>query len=396
MPLKYPPEWKFDGFQHEMPEMAHREFIKLISMIAQGQENAKGIYEDFKTGFGVDFHSSSTSFAHDDMLAAMRSAKSNAALYVDSFYTGMKLVKESGIDVPDVRRINRILADNDVPLVIDLPYLNLIDGDFVEVAANEEVSLASMAFRKGDCVGKGGFGEVYEMFRKTKLGEYKYAMKFFEPISFIKNVERAGQRFEREMKVLQKLQHRGIVQMLECGTGPDQKPYILMPFIDGHDLRESLSGATPERNYRIFDEILNALDFAHRQGVVHRDLKPKNILVRASDDQPLILDFGAAYLLDDDGDSLTTTLIGTEAYVPDEVRRDHTNRSPKQDVYACGMLLYECIAHKLPDYNDYEKLVPNFPDFIGLDPIILRAIAPERKRTPSAETLRRELATLTR
>ena len=135
-----------------------------------------------------------------------------------------------------------------------------------------------------------------------------------------------------------------------------------------------------ERPLWLFDEILNALEFAHSRGVVHRDLKPQNILVRKADDQPQILDFGCAYLLDEGDEELTTTLVGTTSYVPEEVRRDPKNRSVKQDIYACGMLLYEVIGRRLPHANDYEPLEDEVQGFEGIDKIIQVAIAAERKR----------------
>ncbi len=140
--------------------------------------------------------------------------------------------------------------------------------------------------------------------------------------------------------------------------------------------------------------MLNALGFAHKNEVIHRDLKPKNILVRTADEQPLTLDFGCAYLLDEVDDSLTTTMIGSSAYIPIEVHQDPKHRSIRQDIYACGVMLYEVIAQRLPKPDDYEPLEPKFPSWAGIDKVIEGALPPERKRIESAKEFRNRLADL--
>lgn len=391
MPLKYPAEWKFGDFEYDIPSGAHSEFFKLVQTIAEGTENRKGVFEDFKSAFGVDSGSSSASWAESDLARTMDDAKGNAARYVASFYAGMEAVHESGIGVPKTDVLNRILAKWNVPLLVDPPNLRLNAGDIEFVASEEAEQPSATAFTRDSEIGRGGFGVVYRIKRKTHIGEYHYAMKVLEPSSFVENKERAAARFKREMQVLAKLQHRGIVQFLEAGLDTERKPYILMPYIEGSDLREALSGAKAGRVFRIFDEILQALEFAHTNGVVHRDLKPKNIIVRSSDDQPIILDFGCAYLIDELDESLTTTLIGTSAYIPIEVYRDPKHRTIKQDVYACGVLLYEVIAGKLPHPDDYKPIEGLIDGYKGIDGVIQAAIAPERRRLETAGQMRSEL-----
>ena len=392
MPLKYPDEWKFDGFEHEIPVDAHREFLNLVSAIAEGTDRAKGIFEEFKSAFGDTSSSSDAGWAESDLTRAMGNVRVNAARYVAAFYTGIESVRERGIGVPRVERINKILADHNVPLAIDGQMLVLTSGDIEFAESGDAEKPTAMAFTRGSVIGKGGFGVVYQITRKTKIGDYNYAMKVLDPSVFVTDKKRAEARFKREMQALEKLQHRGIVQFLEAGYDHEQKPYILMPYIEGRNLRDALSGAGPSTVFRAFDEILNAIEFAHTQGVVHRDLKPMNVLVRSSDDQPIILDFGCSYLIDDLDESLTTTLIGTSAYVPEEVLRDPKNRSLKQDVYACGVLLYEVIVGKLPHANDYEPIEGRFDGYTGIDKLIQSALAPERKRIATAKAMRDRLA----
>jgi hypothetical protein len=396
MPLRYPADWKFDGFPHEMPDEAHRELLGLIRLMAEGADRPKAVYEKFKSAYGSSNPSSDAGWAESDMQDAIRSARDNAARYIANFYGGMEAVEASGIAVPSVNKLNKILSEHDVPLVIDPPELKMREGDIelVDEDASEE-SLA-LGFVLGERIGFGGFGSVYRVTRKTKLGAYHYAMKVFDPSSFNLNKERASKRFIRELRLLETLQHRAIIPLLEAGLNAQGVPYILMPCVEGKDLRDAFEGANPVSVYPVFDEILNGLQFAHRKGVLHRDLKPKNILVRTVDQQPQILDFGAAFMLDDEDEGLTTTLVGTEAYVPDEVRRDPKNRSERQDIYASGMLLYEVIGRRLPDPNDYEPLEGKIEWVDGLDEVIKEAIAPERKRFQSVAAMREKLADVAR
>lgn len=298
----------------------------------------------------------------------------------------MEEVKRSGVGVPSAGHINKILDKWDVPLLVDPPELRKKDGDIViaTAAAAEPVS-GGTAYQRGEVLGRGGFGTVYRVTRTTKVGEFEFAMKVLDPSSFIQNKDLALQRFKREMQVLRKLQHRGIVPHIEAGLDGDQRPYILMPLVEGPDLRDGLTGAEPSRVFSVFDEILSALEYAHGQGVVHRDLKPSNILIRSSDCQPIILDFGCAYLFDDvDEASLTTTLIGSAPYMPSEVLRNPKHRTVKQDIFACGMLLHQILAGKLPDPEDYAPIEPSLMGCQGIDQLITDAIAPEKRRIASA------------
>lgn len=394
MPLKYPAQWKFEGFAHEIPVEAHREFSKLIELMVEGAERPKGIYEDFKSAYGVSSTSSNTSFAEGDMLDAMRRSMENAARYVASFYAGMESVKEHGIEVPSIRKLNQILADHDVPLMIEGGELVMKSGDIEFGIAVEEEPVVSRPFELGEQIGKGTFGAVHRITRKTKIGEYHFAMKLLAPSSFIENKDRARERFIKEMRVLERLQHRGIVTLLEAGLDSEGTPYILMPLIEGKDLDKALSGSPPLDVFNAFDEILRALEFAHGKGVVHRDLKPSNVLVREADQQPIILDFGCAFFLDEIDPTLTTQLIGTPGYVPEEVYENPKHRDVRQDIYACGVMLYQTIMRRIPRRSRYESVEETFEEYAGIDAVIEAAIAPEDHRTPTAKAMREQLSGL--
>jgi serine/threonine protein kinase len=388
VPLKYPAEWKYEGFPYEIPDEAHRAFFKLISLMAEGANYPGEIYEDFKTGFGDNTKSSDASWAESDMSKAMRLARENAARYVAAFYAGMEYVAKRKIEVPPVRKLNQILAENGIPLLIDPPNLILKEGDIEFVPENASAEVQSTAFIRGKEIGRGSFGAVYKVTRRTKIGEYHFAMKVLEPSSFIKDKERANKRFIREMKALRKLQHRGIVPLLEAGIDAAQNPYILMPLIEGENIRDALSGADPIDVYMAFEEILLALDFAHGKKAIHRDLKPKNILIRNTDGQPQLLDFGCAYLIDEIDENMTTSVVGTPGYIPREVHDDPKHKDKRQDIYACGVMLYEVIMSRRPNIDRYEPVEKVFPQFKGVDNVIREALAPEDERIESADIMR--------
>lgn len=391
MPLKYPPEWKFDGFVHKMPIEAHREFVKLIGSMVRGTDSAREVYEEFKEAFGWSGPSTDTGWAETDMNTAMRGEMDNAVLYVVSFYAGMKAVEERRIDVPPVKKLNQILSDHDVPLIIEPPHLLLREGDIDFVPEDVREEALSAAFVQGPEIGYGTFGRVYKVTRKTRVGEYALAMKILQPSALIENKERARKRFEREVRTLEKLQHRAIIPMLEAGLTADQVPYILMPFIDGKDVRTALLGATPEPIYDTFIEIARGLEFAHKKGAIHRDLKPNNILVRSADKQPFILDFGCAYLIDEVDENMTSNFLGTPGYVPEEVLNDPKLRDPRQDIYACGVMLYEVIMSERPRPERYKPIVKVRPEFKGVDDVIKQLIAPFEERISGAGFIHRQL-----
>jgi serine/threonine protein kinase len=142
------------------------------------------------------------------------------------------------------------------------------------------------------------------------------------------------------------------------------------------------------RVLHLFTEVLEGLRFAHIKGVLHRDLKPSNILVRESDTQPVILDFGCAYLRDEAGlASLTTTAVGSQGYIPSEVIAEPTLRTPQHDIFSCGIILYEMLARRQPDPREYQSLTLMDHSFAMVDSVVQRAIAPATSRFTTVDDL---------
>ncbi|HEY7567083.1 MAG TPA: serine/threonine-protein kinase, partial [Gemmatimonadaceae bacterium] len=161
-------------------------------------------------------------------------------------------------------------------------------------------------------------------------------------------------RFEREIRLAARLQHPHIVPVLAAGSA-DDLPYYVMPFIEGESLRARLArtGELPLGEVvRLLREVLDALEYAHRQGVVHRDIKPDNILLTGQ--HAVVTDFGVAKAVSDAAGEgrLTSTgiALGTPAYMAPEQIGAEPNVDHRADIYAVGALAFE-MATGLPPFR---------------------------------------------
>jgi serine/threonine-protein kinase len=162
-------------------------------------------------------------------------------------------------------------------------------------------------------------------------------------------------RFRREIQLAAKLQHAHIVPVLTSGEVLG-RPYFTMPYVEGESLRARLdrSGDLPLPDaVRFLREIASAIAYAHRQGIVHRDIKPDNVLI--SDDFALVTDFGVAKALKDSAvgenvESVTTAgvAIGTPAYMSPEQALADTTADHRSDIYSFGILAYEMLSGSTP------------------------------------------------
>lgn len=394
MALDYPGEWKFEGVGFGVPPDAVSDFVSLMMDVADGSKDA---IEDFKSAFGGISSSSGFDWAVTDLQSLVDSRSSNAATFIESLWTGIEYAKSAGLKVPTAKAVNKLLEKHGIPLRLEPPKLVLAAGDAIiasssQGAASTSTSAPIPLFALGDKIGEGGYGIVYKATRATAVSEFVYAVKVLDPSPFVTDYEKALKRFKREVQALQLLQHRAIVPYYEAGITGDQKPYVVMPFIDGTDLKSAASGQDVDDVLGMFVEVVGALTYAHDLKVLHRDLKPTNVRVRTSDGQAIILDFGSAYLLDFiDSHSLTSQVVGTVGYIPSEVLTNPKTHSPLQDIYACGMMLYECLTGWLPDPGDYVPLAEVHAKYDPLDPIVQSAIAGASKRTTSAKELHDQL-----
>ena len=201
-------------------------------------------------------------------------------------------------------------------------------------------------------VGEGGMGVVYEA--QQSQPQRTVALKVIKPGLASPEILR---RFRLESQALGRLQHPGIAQIYEAGTadsGFGPQSYFAMEFICGETLREHAESRHLNARARldIVARICDGVEHAHQRGLIHRDLKPGNILVDAAG-HPKILDFGVAHLTDKDAHATQQTalgqLVGTLAYMsPEQVLADPLELDTRCDVYALGVILYELLAGQLP------------------------------------------------
>ncbi|MCC7015003.1 MAG: SUMF1/EgtB/PvdO family nonheme iron enzyme [Planctomycetes bacterium] len=211
-------------------------------------------------------------------------------------------------------------------------------------------------------LGKGGFGEVHLVRDRLHNGEL-LAIKTLRPVGGI--AEGFEERFLREIRILRELSHEGIPRIYNDGRTADGDYFFTMEFVDGVTLSSVLRrkpGVPLEsaRIVRIVRRVLEILDYAHQRGVVHRDLKPGNImLVREgqADEDVRVLDFGIAKALRGananlDMPTLTAaTGIGTPHYMAPEQLRG-TQIDQRADLYSLGVMLYQMCSGRLPFEGD--------------------------------------------
>ena len=196
-------------------------------------------------------------------------------------------------------------------------------------------------------IGSGGIGTVYLAERMAGGAIQRSALKVLAPhaagASFV-------ERFQREQHILSSLDHPNITRMLDAGISEDGQPYLVMEFVDGVYLDkycdEHKLGI--EQRIELFLKVCDAVAYAHRNLVVHLDLKPANTLVTA-DAQVKLLDFGTSKLIEMDG-RFTSTLMATPAYAsPEQLRNEPVTTSC--DVYSLGAMLFELLAGRRPEQH---------------------------------------------
>jgi len=245
-------------------------------------------------------------------------------------------------------------------------------------------------------LGHGGMAEVYKAYQPG-LDRY-VAIKVLH--SFLADEENFLARFQREAKAVAALRHPNIVQVHDFDHDQERNIYyMVMEFIDGPSLKVRLQQLVARGEFMPLDEavrivaaVAEALDYAHRQGMVHRDVKPANILF-TGDGQAILTDFGIARMINTAGLTASGAMVGTPAYISPEQGMGQAG-DERSDIYSLGVVLYQLVTGLLPFDADTSMGVvlkhinepppsprdarPDLPP--ALEQVMMRALAKEPEK----------------
>ena len=274
------------------------------------------------------------------------------------------------------------VGDDDT-IASSLPSLSGGQSDVAEVVAGRYSIVRWL--------GGGGMGRVYEA-RDTELDE-RVALKVLRAgLS-----EEAIARFRREVRLTRRIQHANVARMFDIGEHAGDK-FLTMELVEGGPLTRELGAPMPwARLQSIATQICAGLAAAHAQGVVHRDLKPDNVLIERKTDRAVITDFGIARSTDDASVTQVGAVIGTPRYMaPEQLAGSDVDH--RADLFSLGVMLYELASGARPWVGDNPIAVavaqatqtpkplsgPNIP--AGYEAIVLRCLDLDRERRPASAT----------
>jgi serine/threonine-protein kinase len=263
--------------------------------------------------------------------------------------------------------------------------------------------LLSNRYELGDTLGYGGMSEVHHG-HDVRLGR-EVAIKILR--ADLARDPQFQERFRREAQNAAALNHPAIVAVYDTGEASTEQgalPYIVMEFVEGRTLRDIVKTEGPmsqKRAMEVMADVCAALDFSHRHGIVHRDVKPANVMI-TKNGAVKVMDFGIARAMHDGQSAMTQTaaVIGTAQYLsPEQARGEQVDA--RSDVYAAGCVLYELVTGEPPFTGDSPVAVayqhvredPNPPSSVNpavspeLDAVVLKALAkgPANRYQSSAE-----------
>lgn len=207
------------------------------------------------------------------------------------------------------------------------------------------------AYRVLGLVGRGGMGEVYRAERADGQFQQQVALKLIR-----REAVDQLERFHDERNILARLEHPGIARLYDGGVSDDGRPYMAMEWVEGQPITDWCAGHHADLALRldVFLQVCDAVGYAHRNLLVHRDLKPGNVLV-TQDGRAKLLDFGVAKLLTDASDETLTQAPLTPAYAAPEQLITGTITTAT-DVYALGLILFELLTGQRPFHRPQMSL----------------------------------------
>ncbi len=216
-----------------------------------------------------------------------------------------------------------------------------------------ETTILNSRYRLDKKIGQGGFAEVY--LSTDLLLERRVAVKVLN--SELTGDESFLERFGKEAKAVAALDHPNILSIHDYGQS-QETAYLVMPYVEGGALHDKLrrgSRLSLTQTASYLTQVASALDYAHRRNIVHRDVKPQNMLLRSDDDRLLLADFGIAKVLDSAASQGRTGVMGTLSYMAPEQINGRVGIAT--DIYALGCVLFQMLTGQLPFAGPTEQVL---------------------------------------
>lgn len=231
-------------------------------------------------------------------------------------------------------------------------------------------------------LGSGGMSQVYVAL-DLKLKRQAVVIKILSET--LVHDAYARQKFDQEAEALSRIDHPGVVRVLDVGHLPDERPYIVMQYVDGETLRSKIpaEGMNLNRVASILKQIGAALEHVHEKGIFHRDLKPENIMIKRDTDSVVLLDFGIAKVKDSVVAPSTAhgASVGTLLYMsPEQLRGEDVTAA--SDIYSMSLIAYELITGRRP-FNPTSaiQLLEMQRAGVRIKPVHLREDLPAKAQT---------------
>ena len=213
--------------------------------------------------------------------------------------------------------------------------------------STEELDRLIPAYQFIEFIDRGGMGAVYKATQRSL--NRTVAIKLLPQVH--RDKETFADRFKREAHALAQLNHPHIVAVYDFGETPDGQMYYAMEYVSGMDLQHLLKRSSPEPRQilRIISQVCEALQFAHERGIVHRDVKPANILIDERGNVK-VADFGLAKVVGPTSVDYTATgsTLGTPDYIAPEAMRQTGKVDHRADIYSLGVMIYELLTGYVP------------------------------------------------
>ncbi|MDX1692971.1 MAG: serine/threonine-protein kinase [Ketobacteraceae bacterium] len=242
-------------------------------------------------------------------------------------------------------------------------------------------------FSQLERIAEGGMAVLYRGIQ-TSLNR-PVAIKVLK--SALSDTPEAREMFEWESKIVARLDHPHIIRVIDKGLTREGMPFFVMDFIEGVTLKEALDKGLPDRRkLRLIIQVAKALSYAHKNGIIHRDIKPGNILID-KEGNARVVDFGIARIFSEDTElkqrSEEGLTVGTLAYMAPEQHQGAQYTSELSDIYSLGVIIYLMFGNKLPKPgfpppSHFNKKVPK-----ALDNIVMQCLAEDPAQRPTAEQL---------